>query len=63
LEQTDNLTLLTPVKLVKGETEAIRMREQAYKDVLSRAATAVRQPIEPFLNWLIEKSILIAYYK
>lgn len=56
MEQTDNLTLLTPVKLVKGETETIRMREQAYRDVLSRAVSAVRQPIESFFNWLNEKT-------
>jgi hypothetical protein len=56
LEQTDNLTLLTPAKLVKGETDAIRLREQAYRDVLSKAVSAVRQPIESFFNWLIEKT-------
>lgn len=56
LEQTDNLTLLTPVKLVKGETDAIRLREQAYRDVFSKAVSAVRQPIESFFNWLIEKT-------
>ena len=53
LEQTDNLTLLTPVKLVKGETEVLRMREQAYRDVLSRAVSAVRQPIAAAFIYLI----------
>jgi len=53
LEQTDNLTLLTPVKLVKGETEVLRMREQAYRNVLSRAVSAVRQPIAAAFIYLI----------
>ncbi len=56
MEKTDNLILLTPAKLVKGETEVTRMRDQAYRDLLSKAVSTVRQPIESFFNWLNEKT-------
>jgi len=55
LKETDNLILFTPAKLVKWETDVIRMREQAYRDILSKAVSSVRQPIESLFNWLIEK--------
>jgi len=56
LKDTDNLILFTPAKLVKGETDVIRMREQAYRDMISRAVSSIRQPIESLFNWLIEKT-------
>lgn len=51
-----NLKIMTPVKAVKGEPEAIRQREKAYNDLYSTAVSRVRQPIESFFNWLNEKT-------
>lgn len=44
--------LLTPVKLVKGESMATRQFKKAADDLFSRAVSRVRQPIESFFNWL-----------
>ncbi|MEN6619417.1 MAG: transposase [Rikenellaceae bacterium] len=54
--ESNNLTMLTPIKLVKGESEEIRKREKAYRDLYSAAVSSVRQPIESFFNWLNEKT-------
>jgi Transposase DDE domain len=56
LFQQLNTTLLTPVKLVKGETESTRQFKKAADQAFSTAVSVVRQPIESFFNWLIEKS-------
>lgn len=56
LENEKNSVMLTPVKAVKGETEIERQRNKAADDLFSRAASKVRQPIESFFNWLIEKT-------
>ena len=52
----NNSELLTPVKLVKGESNEVRQFKKAADDLLSTAVSSVRQPIESFFNWLIEKS-------
>lgn len=46
--------VLTPVKLVKGECEAVRQFKKAADDLFSTAVSRVRQPIESFFNWLNE---------
>lgn len=46
--------LLTPIKLVKGECEAVRQFKKAADDLFSTAVSRVRQPIESFFNWLNE---------
>jgi hypothetical protein len=46
--------LLTPVKLVKGECQAVRQFKKAADDLFSTAVSRVRQPIESFFNWLNE---------
>jgi len=51
-----NIQMLTPIKLVKGETESIRQREKAYRDLYSASVSKVRQPVESFFNWLNEKT-------
>jgi len=51
-----NIEMLTPIKLVKGETETIRQREKAYRDLYSASVSKVRQPVESFFNWLNEKT-------
>ena len=48
--------MLTPVKLVKGKDEIIRQRDRTYNDLFSRMVSSVRQPIESFFNWSIEKT-------
>jgi len=55
-EATINLTMFTPHKNVNGESDVIRMREQASNDLFSKAVSTVRQPIESFFNWLNEKT-------
>ena len=48
--------MLTPVKAVKGQTEQEKQRNKAADDLFSKAVSEVRQPIEGFFNWLIEKT-------
>jgi hypothetical protein len=48
--------MLTPIKGVKGQSEVIKMREKAANDLFSTSVSKVRQPIESFFNWLIEKT-------
>lgn len=54
LEQ--NIQMLTPVKLVKGESQCIREREKAYQKLYSTAVSKIRQPVESFFNWLNERT-------
>ena len=56
LEQNANACILTPVKLVKGQSEWERQFNKATDDLFSTAVSKVRQPIEAFFNWLIEKT-------
>ena len=51
-----NIQMLTPIKLVKGESDCIRQREKAYRDLFGTAVSKVRQPVESFFNWLNEKT-------
>lgn len=50
-----NSQMYTPIKAVKGMTDVIKKRDKAADDLFSRAVSRVRQPIEAFFNWLIEK--------
>jgi len=50
------LDLFTPVKVVKGTSECLKQRDFAYNKLFSTAISKVRQPIESFFNWFIEKS-------
>lgn len=54
--QDVNSYIYTPVKLVKGEAEHIRQFKLAADKLFSTAVSAVRQPIESWFNWLIEKT-------
>lgn len=56
LEQTNNSVMITPVKAVKGQADAISKRDKAADDLFSTAVSRLRQPIESFFNWLIEKT-------
>jgi len=51
-----NIEMLTPIKLGKGEPECVRQREKAYRDLFGAAVSKVRQPVESFFNWLNEKT-------
>ncbi len=48
--------MLTPVKSIKGQTEQEEQRDRAFNDLYSKVVSKVRQPIEGFFNWLIEKT-------
>jgi hypothetical protein len=50
------LELFTPVKAVKGMKECLKTRDFAVNSLFSTAVSKVRQPIESFFNWIIEKS-------
>ena len=56
LEKENNSIMMTPVKALKGECQEIRNRNKAANDLFSTAVSRVRQPIESFFNWLIEKT-------
>ena len=56
LEKKKHSVMLTPVKAVKGQTELEKQRNRAADDLFSKAVSKVRQPIEGFFNWLIEKT-------
>ncbi|MDY0140476.1 MAG: transposase [Bacteroidales bacterium] len=56
LEKSKGSVMLTPVKSIKGQTEQDKQRDRAFNDLYSKAVSKVRQPIEGFFNWLIEKT-------
>ncbi len=47
--------MLTPVKYSKGVCEVIKKFNKAADELYSNAVSTVRQPIEVFFNWLIQK--------
>ena len=56
LEIKNNAVMLTPVKAIKGQSIQEKQRNKAADDLFSKAVSSVRQPIEAFFNWLIEKT-------
>jgi hypothetical protein len=56
LYETQNAVMLTPVKAVKGQSEWEKQHDRAANDLFSKAVSKVRQPIEGWFNWLIEKT-------
>ena len=56
LEQEKESIMLTPVKGVKGQGAWEKQFSKAADDLFSRSVSKVRQPIEAFFNWLIEKT-------
>jgi hypothetical protein len=56
LTQNANARMITPVKLVKGESQTTRQFKKAADQLFSTAVSSIRQPIEGFFNWLIEKT-------
>ena len=55
-QQEQGVTMLTPVKAIKGEAPVITQREKAGRDLFSTAVSKVRQPIESFFKGLNEKT-------
>jgi len=53
---TQNAVMLTPVKAIKGQSEWEKQHDRAANDLFSKAVSRVRQPIEGWFNWLIEKT-------
>lgn len=51
-----NSEMLTPVKYNRGVENVIKEFNKAADDIYSKAVSAIRQPIESFFNWLIQKS-------
>ena len=56
LEKEKNSIMMTPVKGIKGECQENKNRDKAANDLFSTAVSRVRQPIESFFNWLIQKT-------
>jgi len=48
--------LLTPVVYQDDIQRALRQRTKAADELYSTAVSSIRQPIESFFNWLIEKT-------
>ncbi|BDD13047.1 transposase (plasmid) [Fulvitalea axinellae] len=55
LANDENVTLFSPVKDKRCEPDRERFFERAYRNVMGRAVSSVRQPIESLFNWIIEK--------
>lgn len=56
LNKEKHSVMYTPVKAVKGQTNWEKRFNKAADDLFSRAVSKIRQPIESFFNWLIEKT-------
>jgi len=56
LAKDNNSIMFTPIKEVKGKAKCLKKRDKAYNDLFSAAVSKIRQPIESFFNWLIQKT-------
>jgi hypothetical protein len=56
LAATQNAVMLTPVKAIKNQSDWEKQFGKAANDLFSKAVSRIRQPIESFFNWLIEKT-------
>ena len=56
LAATQNAVMLTPVKAIKNQSDWEKQLDKAANDLFSKAVSRIRQPIESFFNWLIEKT-------
>ena len=52
----NNSRILTPVKQKKGESKELRQFNKAADNLFSTAVSTIRQPIEGFFSWLVEKT-------
>ena len=56
LWQNCSSSIYTPVKYVRAQCETLKKFDKAADDLYSTAVSKIRQPIESFFNWLIEKT-------
>jgi hypothetical protein len=56
LAATQNTVMLTPVKAIKNQPIWDKQFNKAADDLFSKAVSTIRQPIEAFFHWLIEKT-------
>lgn len=56
LKAIENSKMFTPVKAKQAHSDWERQFDKAANDLYSQAVSAVRQPIESFFNWLIERT-------
>ncbi len=56
INQNSNSTMYTPIKEIKGQSQVMKQFDKAYNDLYSKAVSSIRQPIESFFNWLIQKT-------
>ena len=58
-----NSTISTPIKLIKGESVQTRQFKKAADDLFSTHVSTLRQPIESFFSWLIQKTDIQKAFK
>jgi len=51
-----NSVMYRPIKVIKGESIGFKQRNRAYNRVFSKAVSTIKEPIEAFFNWLIQKT-------
>ncbi len=56
LKTQKNVTILCPIKAIVNQPETLKQRYRAFNELYSKAVSSIRQPIESFFNWLIEKT-------
>lgn len=56
LYSSKNSVMLTPVKAIKNQPVWDKQFDRAANDLFSTCVSRIRQPIESFFNWLIEKT-------
>lgn len=56
IKEQYNSIMYTPIKEVKGKAKCLKQRDKAFNDLFSKAVSTIREPIESFFNWLIQKT-------
>ncbi len=51
----NNCAMLTPPKKVKAKPHALQQFDKAAEDLLAKAISSIRQPIESLINWIQQK--------
>lgn len=56
IRQENKSIMITPVKAIPGQSDQVKQFNKAADDLFSKSVSQVRQPIESFFNWLIQKT-------
>lgn len=56
MQEENNIHIITPMKSKKSQSSSEKQFDKAFSDVVSRAISSVRQPIESLFSWLIQKT-------